>query len=78
MNKSLKSSLKTQFSILEEAVDSKNKKNALEYLKRYISLLDKAVKQNVLHKNNADRKKSKAMKMINAIKKAVKKESSAE
>jgi len=78
MNKSLKSSLKTQFKLLEDAVESKNKKDALEILKGYVSMLDKAVKHNVLHKNNADRKKSRIMKMINSIKKVQKKESSAE
>ena len=73
INKGLKSSLKTQYKQLIETVKNNEKEEALSCSKKYISLLDNAVKKNVLHKNNANRKKSKAMKLINNIKK-VKKE----
>ncbi len=68
INKSLKSSLKTQYKLLTEAVKGNKKNETLAYVKIYVSLLDRAVKKNILHKNNVNRKKSRAMKMIKTIK----------
>ncbi len=64
-NKSLKNKIKTYHKRFMEANENKNKQQAEEFLKKYISLLDKAVKRNVLHKNNSSRKKSAVMRIFN-------------
>lgn len=68
INKSLKGSLKTQYKLLSEAVKGNKKNESLEYVRIYVSLLDRAAKKNILHKNNVNRKKARAMKMIKTIK----------
>ena len=47
-----------------------NKLNEAEdFLKKTVKALDKAAKKNIIHKNTANRRKSKLMKKINALKK---------
>ena len=66
-NKALKNEIKTYYKKFLKAVEDKNKNEALELLTKNISLLDKAIKKNVLHSNNADRKKSVIMKLFNSM-----------
>ena len=69
INKCLKNQIKTYYKKFLEANDNKNKKDAAGFLKKYISLLDKAGMRNVLHKNNCSRKKSAAVRIFNLIQK---------
>lgn len=60
-----KSSLKTAVRKCKEAI-SGNSSNATEILNNTASILDKAAAKNILHKNNAARKKSKLAKALNS------------
>ena len=66
-NKALKNKIKTYYKKLSNAVENNDKASASELLTQYISLLDNAVKKNVLHINNAGRKKSVIMKACNSM-----------
>ncbi len=58
-NRSVKSRLKTLSVNLTESVEKKKKKEIKEAAMNYVSALDKAVKSGVIHRNNANRHKSK-------------------
>jgi small subunit ribosomal protein S20 len=45
----------------------KDKKEAIEFYPKVVSMLDKLAKRNVIHKNNADNLKSKLAKFINKL-----------
>ncbi len=64
-NKSVKSVLKTSISRFQEALDSNNMEAAKTALVRAYKIIDKAVVQGVIHKNNASRKKSRLARMLN-------------
>ena len=64
-----KSALRTEVKKVKEAIAA-GSETVEETFKNTTSSIDKAVKKNILHKNNAARKKSRLAK---AIKKAVKK-----
>ena len=63
-NKSVKTEIKTLIKKVETAPD---KAQAQSYLKRTFSLLDKAVKRNIVHLNKASRTKSRLTKLVNNL-----------
>jgi small subunit ribosomal protein S20 len=65
-NKSVKTQVKTQKKKTLEAAASGDAKAVQEQLKAYSSVVDKAVKANVFHKNKAANLKSKASKAVKA------------
>ena len=65
-NLSVKTSIKSAITRLRNGIENKNDKAEIESLYRKTSsLLDRASKTNVIHKNNASRKKSRLQKLIN-------------
>ena len=65
-NLSVKTSIKSSITRLRNGIVNKNDKAEIESLYRKTSsLLDRASKTNVIHKNNASRKKSRLQKLIN-------------
>ena len=58
INQMHKTALKTAIKKFNEAVESKNVEEAKVLFNEAVSKLDKGVKQGILHKNNAARKKS--------------------
>ena len=60
----IKSAIKTQLKKIKTAIAVKNLTNIDELTKKYYSMVDKSAKTNVFHKNNANRKKSRLMKLI--------------
>ena len=65
-NLSVKTSIKSAITRLRNGIENKNDKAEIESLYRDASsLLDRASKTNVNHKNNASRKKSRLQKLIN-------------
>tara|TARA_B110000014_G_scaffold221519_1_gene178206 strand:- start:2617 stop:2871 length:255 start_codon:yes stop_codon:yes gene_type:complete len=65
-NLSVKTSIKSSITRLRNGIENKNDKAEIESLYRKASsLLDRASKTNVIHKNNASRKKSRLQKLIN-------------
>jgi len=65
-NLSVKTSIKSSITRLRNGIENKNDKAEIESLYRKTSsLLDRASKTNVIHKNNASRKKSRLQKLIN-------------
>ena len=65
-NKSIKTQVKTQKKKTLDAVASGDAQAAQEQLKAYSSAVDKAVKNNVFHRNKAANLKSKASKAVKA------------
>ncbi len=66
-NKSIKSSVKTASKKVEAAVKAGDKEAAQKELLNATSVIDKAAKKGVLHKNNASRKVSRLSRMVNTI-----------
>jgi len=66
-NRAVKSKVHTAFLNLTEAINSKNRENVEAKLRIYMSEVDKAVKRNILHKNNGARKKSRIVKKIKTV-----------
>ena len=64
-NTAIKSALKTSIKNSKVAI-ANNDESVAEIVKQTIKDIDKAVSKNILHKNNAARKKSKLMKAMNA------------
>ena len=64
-NREWKDKLKTAIKDFENIVETGNKEKAEEQLKETIKVIDKAVSRNIIHKNNAARKKSRLTKMYN-------------
>ena len=65
-NKAIKSSVKTAISKVEAAVNAADKDAAAKELLNATSIIDKAAKKGVLHKNNASRKVARLAKMVNS------------
>jgi small subunit ribosomal protein S20 len=63
-NRILKSKLHTSYVRLIEALNSKDKEAVEAKLRIYMSNVDKAVKKNIIQRNNAARKKSRMVKRI--------------
>ncbi len=66
-NMAAKSRLKTATRKFKEAVEAGKKDQAQPALKELLALLDKAAGKKLIHKNAADRKKSKMQKMFNTM-----------
>jgi small subunit ribosomal protein S20 len=64
-NKEWKQRLKDAIKNMEKAVEAGDKEAAAEQLKETKKVIDKAVTRNIIHKNNAARKKSRLTKMYN-------------
>ena len=66
-NMAAKSRLKTATRKFKEAVEAGKQDQAQPALKELLALLDRAAGKKLIHKNAADRKKSKMQKMFNAM-----------
>ncbi len=69
-NKPVRSKAKTKIDAVEKAVAAKDLEGVLKLYKEAQSSLHKAVKIDVLKRNNAARRNSRMMKKINAMKAA--------
>jgi small subunit ribosomal protein S20 len=69
VNKSNKSSLRTQIKKLRTALASQDKEQSQELLNPTIALIDKSVNKGVLHKNTAARHKSRLTSHVNNLSK---------
>ncbi len=67
LNRERKLKLKDAIKSFEKTVESGDKAKTAEQLKETKKVIDKAVNQNILHKNNAARKKSRLTKMFNKM-----------
>ena len=65
-NKSVKSALKTAIRSFREAAESGDAAKAKQLAAAASRKLDKAASKGVIHKNQADRRKSRLMKKLNA------------
>ena len=65
-NKAVKSSVKTAIKKVEAAVREADKDAAAKELLNATSIIDKAAKKGVLHKNNASRKVARLAKLVNS------------
>ena len=63
-NKAVKSKVRT---IIKKVETARDRTQAKELLKQTFSLLDKAVKRNVMHFNQASRTKSRLTKLVNQL-----------
>ena len=66
-HKSLKSEVRTSIKKLSAEIEGKNLEEAKVSLSKTVSLLDKAAKKEIIHKNAASRKKSQLTKKIKQI-----------
>lgn len=69
-NASQKSALRTAVKAVESAIHNQNVDSAKEALLLATKKLDKAVTKGLIHKNAANRKKSRLAKKLNALMKA--------
>lgn len=63
-NKAVKSKVRT---VIKKVETARDQTQAKELLKQTFSLLDKAVKRNVMHFNQASRTKSRLTKLVNQL-----------
>jgi len=68
VNRRWKDKLKNTIKSFEAAIEDGNVEKAEELLPETYKTIDKAASHNIIHKNNAARKKSKMKKMLNEIK----------
>ena len=68
VNRQWKDRVKNAIKDYEKLIENNKVEEAEEKLNETKSVIDKAVKNNILHKNNAARKKSRLSKMLNEIK----------
>jgi small subunit ribosomal protein S20 len=59
--------LKTARTFIKRLKATTTKKEALELHKKVTSMIDKLVKKNIIHKNNAAHKKSKLQKLVSGL-----------
>lgn len=69
-NMRTKDKFKAAVKTVKQSVEAKNADEALKALTAAYAALDKAAKKKVIHKNTANRKKSRMAKAINKLKKA--------
>lgn len=62
-----KTEIRTYARGLLKAIKSENKEDALSFFSKYVSKLDRAAKTKLIHKKNADRKKSRMAARINSM-----------
>lgn len=67
INKKWKDKLKNSIKEFENLIEEGKVEEAREQLKETKSIIDKSTKKNIIHRNNAARKKSKLTKMLNKI-----------
>lgn len=68
-NKAIKSRIATYTKKFKKAVEERDLENAASLLAEVISYIDCAAKDNVIHKNNANRKKATLTKLLDNAKK---------
>tara|TARA_Y100001970_G_C13643004_1_gene559806 strand:- start:234 stop:488 length:255 start_codon:yes stop_codon:yes gene_type:complete len=69
VNLSIKTAIKSSITRLRNSVSAKDSAEETEKLLRETSkVLDRAAKKNVIHKNNASRKKSRLQQLVNKSK----------
>lgn len=66
-NRSRRSNLRTTIKKVLTSVTENNASQAQTALQEAISAIDRAASKNIIHKNNAARKKSQLMRKINAL-----------
>ncbi len=66
-NKANKSRMRSLIKLVNDYVTKKDAKNAAKMLPEAIKSIDMAAKKNLIHKNNAARKKSALQKSLNAL-----------
>lgn len=66
-NKMARSAVRTEIRKFQEAVKSKDKDLAREYIRSMTKLLDTATRKGIYHKNYAARKKSRLRKQLNSL-----------
>ncbi len=66
-NKITKTQVKNAAKSVRRAVDEKNAEAAAQALKETTSVIDKAAKNGVIHKNTASRKISRLSRLVNAV-----------
>ena len=66
-NKAVKSSMRSQVKKVKEAVEAGDKDKAQAEMKLATTKLDKAAKTNVIHKNQAARRKSRLQKEVDRL-----------
>ena len=71
-NKSVKSKISTYIKKFKAAIENKDVEVAEIAFNDVVSLLDKAASDNVIHKNNADRRKAHYAKLLDDLKKEAK------
>ncbi len=64
-NRSTKSAIKTYTRRVKELAERGDREGALNALRRAVSIIDKAVKRGILHRNTGARKKSRLMLALN-------------
>ena len=69
-NKNIRSAVKTAIKKLEILVKEEKYEEAKAFLSDVFATIDSACGKNIIHKNNADNKKSKLAKKVDAIKPA--------
>jgi small subunit ribosomal protein S20 len=67
INKSNKSTLRTQIKRLRTMIESKDKENAKKLLPEVFSTIDRTVKKGAIHKNTGDRYKSRLSRQVELI-----------
>lgn len=67
-NQAFRSKVRTQVKKVKDAVTASNVELAKAELVKAVSLIDKAVSKNVIHKNAAARQKSHVQSLVNTLK----------
>ena len=67
INKSNKSTLRTQIKRLRTMIESKDKESAKKLLPEVFSTIDRTVKKGTIHKNTGDRYKSRLSRQVELI-----------
>ena len=65
VNLSVKTAIKSSITKLKESIESDNAEETEKLYRETSKVLDRAAKKNVIHKNNASRKKSRLQQLIN-------------
>jgi len=66
-NKAVKSSMRSQVKKVRDAIDAGDKDKAQAEMKLAVTKMDKAAKTNIIHKNQAARRKSRLQKAVDKI-----------
>lgn len=66
-NRSVRTACKTRIKNVRKAVDGKDAEKAKDCYRQMASELDRAVKKGVMHRNAANRRKSRLLKAVSAL-----------